>query len=202
MSSATCDYAIYSVCFVLFITLSESNDYKYENVLPSNIVLHSNRFHQLEVSFNVFSILFSNIDWSSKIACYSSFSPLYNSMSTITYIFALLAIIVIADAEFICPGFVFIRSQQPCVDECSIDNDKCGLGKKCCYTPETPCGYRCLIDKDNVAKPGKCPSPQTDQNNSKWYLCDGHDCDVDNDCRCKKKCCPNKCGSTLCVSPK
>lgn len=134
-----------------------------------------------------------------KIACRSSFSSCCKSMSTVTYIIALLAIIAITDADLICPGYGFIRPQEPCVDECSADKD-CGSGKKCCYTPEAPCGYRCLVGKDNVAKPGECPSSQSEQTDPNWYLCDGHFCDVDNDCRCKKKCCSNKCGSKICIS--
>jgi len=121
-------------------------------------------------------------------------------MSTITYIFILLAIIACADSKLTCPGYGFIRPQEPCVNQCSPGNDTCGSGKKCCYTPETSCGNRRLVGKDNVAKPGTCPPSQSDQSDPLWRLCDGHFCDVDNDCRCKQKCCPNKCSSLVCIA--
>ena len=127
----------------------------------------------------------------------------YSGMSTISCILISLAIFTIANAALVCPGYGFVRPQEPCVDQCSTDNDTCGTGKICCYTPLTPCGYRCLVGKNDVAKPGKCPSPSSEQtNNNNWYLCDGHFCDVDKDCQCKKKCCPNKCGTPLCIAPK
>jgi hypothetical protein len=94
-------------------------------------------------------------------------------MSTVTYIFAPLAIIAFTESELICPGYGFIRPQEPCVNQCSPDKDTCGSSKKCCYTPETPCGYRCLADKDNVAKPDTCPPSQSNQSDPIWGLCDG-----------------------------
>ncbi|CAF1118281.1 unnamed protein product [Rotaria sp. Silwood1] len=123
-------------------------------------------------------------------------------MSLIAYIFVVLSIVTIANTELVCPGYGFIRPQQPCVDECSPENDHCDVGKKCCYTPLEPCGYHCLVGKDNVAKKGKCPLPSSKQNHQYWNLCDGHFCDVDNDCPRKQKCCPNKCGTPLCIKPK
>jgi hypothetical protein len=122
-------------------------------------------------------------------------------MSTVPYLLILLAILVIVKSELVCPGYGFIRPQQPCVNECSPDKDTCGSGQKCCYTPLTPCGYRCLIGKQNITKPGTCPPSQSDQSNPNWRLCDGHFCDVDGDCKCKKKCCPNMCGSLVCIAP-
>ena len=122
-------------------------------------------------------------------------------MSTLTYIFAFLILVTVINSELVCPGFGFIRPQEPCVDQCSADNDTCGSGQKCCYTPQSPCGYRCVVGKQNVTKSGSCPSRDSDQSDPNWFLCDGHSCDVDNDCRCKKKCCHNKCGSSICISP-
>ncbi len=53
--------------------------------------------------------------------------------------------------------------------------------------------------KDNVNKSGQClTSPM---NNSLWYLCDAHSCDVDNDCQGIKKCCSNSEGSKICITP-
>lgn len=122
-------------------------------------------------------------------------------MSTGVYFLILLAIIAITKAELVCPGFGFVRPQQPCVDECSTDNDTCPSGKKCCYTPLTPCGYRCLVGKENILKPGTCPLPESNQDESIWLLCDANLCDVDGDCRCKQKCCSNRCGSKVCIAP-
>ncbi|CAF1199054.1 unnamed protein product [Adineta steineri] len=109
--------------------------------------------------------------------------------------------VAIGNAKLICPGYGFIRPLEPCVDQCSLDKDTCGAGKLCCYTPQSPCGNRCLIGKDDAGKKGTCPSSQSEQKDPKWGLCDGHFCDVDNDCSCKKKCCSNKCGSKICISP-
>ena len=120
-------------------------------------------------------------------------------MSTITYIFVLLAIVAITNSELVCPGFGYMRPQLPCVDQCSPDNDTCESGNKCCYTPETPCGYRCLVGKENIRKPGTCPPSQSGQTNPNWFLCDGHMCDVDSDCQGAQKCCPNMCGSLVCI---
>lgn len=123
-------------------------------------------------------------------------------MSTITYVLVLTAAMAtISHAEYVCPGFGFIRPQTPCVDQCSYTNDTCGTGLKCCYSPMTPCGYRCVVPKNNVPKAGTCPSQDSEQSDPNWYLCDGHFCDVDTDCPCKKKCCRNKCGTPLCMSP-
>lgn len=133
---------------------------------------------------------------------HSCFSHLNSNMSAAPYLFVLLAMIAITvNAELICPGFGFIRPQQPCVNQCSSDKDTCGTGQKCCYTPVAPCGYRCLASKNDVAKRGTCPASQSEQNHPYWRLCDGHFCDVDSDCSCKKKCCSNMCGTKLCISP-
>ena len=108
---------------------------------------------------------------------------------------------LIVDGELICPGFGFVRPQEPCVEQCNPQNDTCSEGKKCCYTPMEPCGFRCLEGKENISKRGICPSPVSEQEPMNWYLCDGHFCDVDGDCPYKKKCCSNKCGSKICISP-
>lgn len=122
-------------------------------------------------------------------------------MSSVTYFLVLLTIVVAVKAQLVCPGFGFVRPQEPCVDECSTANDTCSSGKKCCYTPLTPCGYRCLVGKVNVTKPGVCPSRESNQEESIWLLCDANLCDVDGDCPCKEKCCSNRCGSNVCIAP-
>ena len=122
-------------------------------------------------------------------------------MATIPYVLALLAIVVVAKSQLVCPGYGFIRPQQPCVDDCSPDKDTCGSGQKCCYTPLTPCGYHCVVAKQNITKPGNCPSPQSQQSEPNWNLCDANLCDVDGDCPCKKKCCRNLCGAPVCIAP-
>ncbi|CAF1118300.1 unnamed protein product [Rotaria sp. Silwood1] len=122
-------------------------------------------------------------------------------MSTIAYIFVVFSTVIIANTELVCPGYGFVFPKPPCIAKCSPTKDHCRAGKKCCYTPLRPCGYRCLVGKDNVAKNGTCPPPSSNQTNSKWDLCDFHDCDVDNDCQYDDKCCLNKCGASMCISP-
>jgi hypothetical protein len=144
----------------------------------------------------------SEVKWSSeRYTIWSFLSSNSSTMSALQFVVVLLAMICIIDAELICPGFGFIRPQQPCVDSCSTSNDTCAAGQKCCYTPIAPCGYRCQVGKDNKPKPGSCPSSQSEQTISNWYLCDANLCDVDSDCSCRKKCCANKCGSKVCIKP-
>jgi len=145
---------------------------------------------------------FKTIYLSSKHSSINHFiSAFHMSAPIVAYFIALVAIITFANSSLVCPGFGFIRPQEPCVDQCSTENDTCPEGKKCCYTPSTPCGYRCLDAKLNVTRAGSCPSTESEQNYPLWYLCDGDFCDVDSDCRCKKKCCRNKCGTTICINP-
>ncbi|CAF1235262.1 unnamed protein product [Didymodactylos carnosus] len=102
--------------------------------------------------------------------------------------------------ERICPGFGFIIPNGPCNDTCVNDTD-CVKYLKCCYSPAvTPCGYHCVPPKINIPKKGKCPTNST---HPLWYLCDVHFCDVDHECKksCTAKCCPNVCGSLICVEP-
>ena len=122
-------------------------------------------------------------------------------MSALQFVVVFSAMICIIGAELVCPGFGFIRPQQPCIDSCSEANDTCPTGQKCCYTPVAPCGYRCQVAKVNKPKAGSCPKSQSDQTTSDWFLCDANLCDVDGDCGCRKKCCPNKCGSKVCIKP-
>ena len=122
-------------------------------------------------------------------------------MPTVAYLLTLLAIVTVAKSELVCPGFGFIRPEEPCVNDCSPDKDTCASGTKCCYTPLKPCGYRCLVAKENIPKRGTCPSPDSDQDDSIWLICDANFCDVDGDCPCKEKCCSNKCGSKVCIAP-
>ncbi|CAF0884714.1 unnamed protein product [Rotaria sordida] len=76
-----------------------------------------------------------------------------------------LSIIAIANPELVCPGYGFVRPEEPYIDECKSESDTCDAGIKCCYTPLKPCGYHCLVGKDNVAKAGTCPPQDSDQDN-------------------------------------
>ncbi|CAF3205281.1 unnamed protein product [Rotaria sp. Silwood2] len=122
------------------------------------------------------------------------------------YSFAVLLFLVIVSivnaGEKVCPGYGFIRPPDKCESTCSREKDECPQGKKCCFRIEQPCGFQCIVPKDNEKKPGNCPTSATEQQNPYWNLCDGHFCDVDNDCKGDKKCCPNMCGSTICIAPK
>jgi hypothetical protein len=126
-------------------------------------------------------------------------------MSTIAY-FCLLSLFgTVVRTTFVCPGYgywAYELAKKPCTDQCSAQNDTCGTGKKCCYSPVSPCGFRCMIPKDNTPKAGSCPSRNSMMamiRNPAWGVCDDHQCDVDKDCRCRSKCCANKCGSLICI---
>ena len=98
-----------------------------------------------------------------------------------------------------CYGFV--RIPEKCESSCSPEKDECGNDKKCCFRVEQPCGHHCIVAKDNVKKSGLCPSNTSVKDNPIWGLCDGHMCDVDHDCQGETKCCPNTCGSQVCIQP-
>ena len=125
-------------------------------------------------------------------------------MSSYSYIILLILVIAsIANAgKKVCPGYGFIRPPDKCESTCSIEKEECPQGKKCCFRVEQPCGFHCIIPKDAEPKSGTCPKSTTEQNNPYWGLCDGHFCDVDNDCKGVKKCCSNLCGSKICIEPK
>ncbi|CAF4366203.1 unnamed protein product, partial [Rotaria sp. Silwood2] len=89
-------------------------------------------------------------------------------MSIIAYIFVVLAIVTVANTDLVCPGYGFVRPQEPCVDKCSLESDHCPNGKKCCYTPLKPCGNRCLVPKDDTPKDGTCPLPKSHQDAPYW----------------------------------
>ncbi len=111
----------------------------------------------------------------------------------------LLLVISLASAEKICPGYGFVRRPENCTSTCSTSDDRCSTDTKCCYRITEPCGFHCIVPKDNVKKSGQCLNSQ--MNNSLWYLCDVHICDVDNDCQGIEKCCSNSCGSKICITP-
>jgi hypothetical protein len=121
-------------------------------------------------------------------------------MAVVSCLVILLSTAVLVGGDMVCPKLGgFWPAAKPCVNECSPDKDTCETGKKCCYTPETPCGLRCLVAKNNKPKIGKCPPSNSEQKDMNWYLCDIHLCSVDRDCGRRKKCCFNKCGGYVCI---
>lgn len=122
-------------------------------------------------------------------------------VSTILLASLLVTIGFVVAADKVCPGYGFVMMPEKCESSCSPDKDECGNGKKCCFRIEQPCGHHCIVPKDNVKKPGLCPSSTSVKDTALWGLCDGHMCDVDNDCSGETKCCPNMCGSTVCIYP-
>ena len=124
-------------------------------------------------------------------------------MSLYPFVGLLLIIVTMVNGGAkVCPGYGFIRPPEDCHSTCSTDNDQCPTGKKCCFRIEEPCGFQCIVPKDNEPKKGICPSPSSSGTDANWYLCDGHMCDIDNDCPGVQKCCLNLCGSPVCVVPK
>ncbi|CAF4221136.1 unnamed protein product, partial [Rotaria sp. Silwood2] len=114
-------------------------------------------------------------------------------MSSFSIAILLLMIISLISAAKVCPGYGHIHEPKNCTSTCSMINDQCPQGKKCCYLKTKPCGFHCVIPKDNIEKLGKCPTLPTDD--PLGSVCDGHFCDVDNDCKGVKKCCSNSCHS-------
>jgi hypothetical protein len=117
--------------------------------------------------------------------------------------FLLLISILFTYAEKVCPSYgnAGFQDLYSCFDQCSPDDDQCGLNKKCCFFLTHPCGHRCIIPKDNTVKSGECPSPNYNLINILWITCDIRLCDVDNDCPDDEKCCSNKCNTRLCLTP-
>ena len=122
-------------------------------------------------------------------------------MTSLPLALLLLIISTSVAATKVCPGYGFMRPPTNCTSTCSNEKDDCPSNKKCCLLIREPCGYHCIVPKDNVAKVGKCPSSSSQVNNPYWNLCDGHFCDVDNDCKGTQKCCHNPCGTPLCLPP-
>jgi len=120
------------------------------------------------------------------------------------YSFAVLLLVIISVAnagQKVCPGYGFILRPENCESACSTEKDECPSGTKCCFRLEQPCGFQCILPKDNEPKVGKCPSPSSQIDNPYWNLCDGHFCDVDSDCKNAEKCCYNLCGTPICIAP-
>lgn len=118
------------------------------------------------------------------------------------YSFAVLFLITVSmvhAGEQVCPGYGYMPITENCESTCSRENDECPSGTKCCFRMEQPCGLQCLVPKDDEPKAGTCPSPSSKVDNPYWGMCDGHFCDVDSDCKDEDKCCPNLCGSPVCV---
>jgi len=121
------------------------------------------------------------------------------------YSFTVLLLIIVSvvnAGQKVCPGYGFIRPPNDCGSSCSTEKDECPLGQKCCFRIEQPCGFQCIVPKDNEPKAGRCPSSFSEVDTPNWLICDGHNCDVDTDCKDAEKCCPNFCGSPTCVLPK
>ncbi|CAF0776608.1 unnamed protein product [Adineta steineri] len=116
--------------------------------------------------------------------------------STVILFFIVISFI---NTEKICPGYGFVKFPENCTLTCSTSNDQCTNGTKCCQRLTEPCGFHCIKPKDDVKKSGDCPQLQA--NNPFWFLCDGHYCDVDSDCKGMAKCCTNICRSKICVIP-
>jgi hypothetical protein len=119
------------------------------------------------------------------------------------YSFAILLVVLVSIAyagQKVCPGYRFMRPPTPsCNSTCSMENDECPSDKKCCFSVREPCGFHCIVPKDNEPKKGTCPSPSAEIKYPYWRVCDAHFCDVDNDCKGAQKCCWNTCGSSVCV---
>jgi len=120
-------------------------------------------------------------------------------MSFISVTIILLLIISLTNARKICPSHGFVPQPRNCKSTCSQIDDQCPIDTKCCYHIGQPCGFHCIIPKNNIKKSGQCPTLQTD--NPSWFLCDAFFCDVDNDCQGLEKCCSNSCGSKICLTP-
>lgn len=114
----------------------------------------------------------------------------------------LLVLVSVTNAgQRVCPGYGFIPPQVNCKSTCSMENDECPSDQKCCFRIGQECGFHCIVPKINEPKQGKCPSPSSENSNPNWFLCDGHQCDVDSDCNDAEKCCINTCGAPVCISP-
>jgi hypothetical protein len=112
-----------------------------------------------------------------------------------------LVIISVANAGKVCPGYGFIRPPDKCESTCSQEKEECPSDKKCCFRLEQPCGFHCIIPKDNQPRAGVCPSSSSEIDTPYWGICDAHFCDVDTDCKGAEKCCHNPCGAPICIKP-
>jgi hypothetical protein len=130
--------------------------------------------------------------------CYSD-----RMVSFQVFIFLLVIFIFSIDTKKVCPsyGYMGFEDGKFCFDQCSPDNDQCESNTKCCFFLTHPCGHRCIVPKDNISKFGECPSPNSNQIDILWNMCDIRLCDVDNDCQDDQKCCLNKCNTRMCVTP-
>ncbi len=126
-------------------------------------------------------------------------------MFSIQCLIVLLLLLRFISTEKVCPSYGNMGSENryssSCFDQCSSDNDQCESNTKCCFFLTHPCGHRCIVPKDDQHKPGVCPSPNCNQIDILWSMCDIRLCDVDNDCPDKQKCCSNKCNTRICLTP-
>lgn len=126
------------------------------------------------------------------------------SMMFHLYWFILFFFIYLISSEKVCPSYgnTGHADRHSCFDQCSPDaTDQCESNKKCCFFLTSPCGYRCIVPKDDQPKSGRCPSPDCKQIEILWSMCDIRLCDVDNDCPANQKCCSNRCNARMCLTP-
>ena len=118
-------------------------------------------------------------------------------------IFLLLVFIFFTYSEKVCPSYGIdgTTDRNSCFDQCSPADDQCKSNTKCCFFLTHPCGYRCLVPKDDKPKHGKCPPPHCNQMDLLWSVCDIRLCDVDDDCPYDQKCCSNTCNTRICLTP-
>ena len=113
-------------------------------------------------------------------------------------------LITLISSEKVCPSYgnTDYVDRHSCFDQCSPDIiDQCESNKMCCFVLTSPCGHRCIVPKNNQAKFGRCPSPDHNQIEILWSMCDVHLCDVDHDCPSNQKCCSNRCHARICLPP-
>ena len=88
-------------------------------------------------------------------------------MSYVSIALILLVIVTFANAAQVCPEYPYIAGERICNSTCLPNNDTCPKGRKCCYRPTTPCGFHCVVAKDNVQKPGNCTAAP---DNPSWNI--------------------------------
>lgn len=125
-------------------------------------------------------------------------------MSSVWYICIVFVMVNMVTTKLICPKVEGPIRPLACRSECSPSDDTCKTGTKCCFTYDSPCGHRCIVPKEDTAKPGQCSLPDQEKLNKDPLMCeevDSDSCEVDNDCNGNQKCCRSECQYLACVSP-